>query len=353
MSIASRTTSIIGHIEDDYKALERLGTDLTNVDKNIENIASVVNDIYDKLPKVTGTGSDLSLTPTLKGGLNILPLGNCEQTGTPTPDNPIDVKVVTGDNSVVVCNKNLFDGEIEYGSINPADGSLVVNANRTRSKDFTKVKPNTTYTITRTNTYNAFLWIVGYNSNKQGITDGLQGTPSAIAQTSTGSNPTLTFTTTATTEYIKWYQTNGAGGLNEHIQIEVGSTDTSYIAHQEQSTTLHLGSLDLCKIGDYQDVITGSKDNWKVVRNVGHIVSYNGETITTDYISTTGELSTGAEVYYGLSISTEETITDTQLIESLNNMYNLMGYDGQTNITISSNSANAQMIAQISALKGE
>lgn len=293
MSIASRITSIEGHIEEDYNALERLGADLSNVDKNIENIASVVNDIYDKLPKVTGTGSDLSLTPTLKGGMQILPLGNAEQDGTPTPTNPIDVKVVTGDNQVVVSNSD-----------------------------------NT----------------------------------------------------------------------------------------QTQSTTLHLGSLELCKIGDYQDVITGSKDNWKVVRKVGKVnlaiadmnnsENYPGwkgvsqlvndlnltssnvrlSNVTSlltniganylyananadgtfwidrasfgnDYTQTywkTNFPNLVFKMYYGiLATPTEETITDTSVIQSLNELNDLMSYDGTTNIVITSNSANAQLTAQISALKGE
>lgn len=38
-----------------------------------------------------------------------------------------------------------------------------------------------------------------------------------------------------------------------------------------------------------------------VVHNMGYIASYNGETITGDYISSTGSLTTGAQVAYKLS----------------------------------------------------
>lgn len=53
---------------------------------------------------------------------------------------------------------------------------------------------------------------------------------------------------------------------------------------------------------DVKDYGTG-----KYTQMVGHIESYNGENITTPYMSTTGQLSTGAEVYYVLD---EPVVTD-------------------------------------------
>lgn len=56
-------------------------------------------------------------------------------------------------------------------------------------------------------------------------------------------------------------------------------------------------------LSDYIDIGSG-----KVIRNVGIIESYNGEEITTDYLSTTGELSAGATVIYALQNSIEEDL---------------------------------------------
>lgn len=67
----------------------------------------------------------------------------------------------------------------------------------------------------------------------------------------------------------------------------------------------------LRKIGNYADYIDFKTG--KVVRNIGKIESYNGETITTSWISETGELSAGAIVYYVLEIPREETVTLLQL----------------------------------------
>jgi hypothetical protein len=58
-------------------------------------------------------------------------------------------------------------------------------------------------------------------------------------------------------------------------------------------------------------------------------------------------------IYYRKIEPVEIPITDTTLITDLNNMYQAMGYDGTTNMTITSNPNNAQMIASVSALKGE
>ena len=122
--------------------------------------------------------------------------------------------------------RNLFDGEIELGSINPANGDLVDNSTRTRSKNFIKVKPNTTYTITRQS--GAFRWIVGYTADKTGINDGTFQSqyPSGIIQFANGVAGG-TFTTTATTEYIKWYDTV-CTDLTEEVMLNKGSTALPY-----------------------------------------------------------------------------------------------------------------------------
>ena len=51
MSIASEITSIGENLKKDYQAIANLGADLTNVDKNIENIAELLDGVYDNLPK--------------------------------------------------------------------------------------------------------------------------------------------------------------------------------------------------------------------------------------------------------------------------------------------------------------
>ena len=63
-------------------------------------------------------------------------------------------------------------------------------------------------------------------------------------------------------------------------------------------------------IGAAKDVLTINKYTGKaeIQRKCGLIKSYNGETISTDYMSTTGELSTGAEVLYVLPEPITESV---------------------------------------------
>ena len=89
------------------------------------------------------------------------------------------------------------------------------------------------------------------------------------------------------------------------LQIEIENTKTSFEEHQEQSFVMPAQQEMLT--GDYFDF-----ENEKEVHNWNKIQSYNNETISKNYISTTGELSTGATVYYKLETPSELTLTDEQ-----------------------------------------
>lgn len=87
MSISDKITSITNHLTEDYKGITNLGVDLTNVNKNIENIKSCLDDIYDNYPKTSfGEGSNITLTNCNKGKLDfendIVGYGDTEQEST-------------------------------------------------------------------------------------------------------------------------------------------------------------------------------------------------------------------------------------------------------------------------------
>jgi hypothetical protein len=79
-------------------------------------------------------------------------------------------------------------------------------------------------------------------------------------------------------------------------------------------------------------------------------MNYNGETISTNYKSTTGNLTTGATVYYVNPESNPSgiEITDTTLINQLNALEQAMSYNNQTNI--SQENDNLPFIINASAL---
>lgn len=187
---------------------------------------------------------------------------------------------------------------------------------------------------------------------------------------------------------------------------------------QSQSIILHLGDLELCKIGDYQDTIVGTKDNWKILRNVGKVILNGSESWDTNQSTETsirftanvlsnklaGQENVGLSnyfkvqaisykdgisfytnnitlyiwvlksvaetindfqtwlathntlVYYILATPTEETITDTTLINDLNDLYDVNMYEEQTNIVATADTGNVPLILDVTTFvtsKGE
>ena len=70
-------------------------------------------------------------------------------------------------------------------------------------------------------------------------------------------------------------------------------------------------------------------EGYQIVKRCGKISSYNSELIKEPYLSTTGELTTGAEVIYRLEAERNEPITDPELIAKLNALHT---YYGITNL---------------------
>lgn len=81
MSIASRITAMEEHIANAYDGLEDLGIDLTNVDKNIDNISAKLEQVYSEYPKITPVTdvTSASLENTKKGRMQIDLKGNTSQ----------------------------------------------------------------------------------------------------------------------------------------------------------------------------------------------------------------------------------------------------------------------------------
>jgi hypothetical protein len=109
MTIVDRITSMGEHLKESYQELEGIGIDTTGVNNNLENIPKLIDGYWETLPKVTGEGTSITLDNTKEGKMKIVLKGNTSQEGTPTPESPQDIHVVSGDNSIVVCGKNLLD----------------------------------------------------------------------------------------------------------------------------------------------------------------------------------------------------------------------------------------------------
>ena len=174
MSIASRIQEIETHIGDVYDTIN-YSYDTTGINKNIINIpkylkkgyVDIINNgtdtLYNNFPKVSGIGSNLSLTPTYEAPMKLNEIqGDTSQDGTPTPDTPVEIQSVTGLQNINVCGKNLFDKTtIKSGYLIQVNGNEIANTSYGAS-DYIPVKANTQYTrVNCNNYYGAF-----YDSNK-------------------------------------------------------------------------------------------------------------------------------------------------------------------------------------------
>lgn len=84
-----------------------------------------------------------------------------------------------------------------------------------------------------------------------------------------GTSKTATFTLSEETSlwFSAYLNTNVSfKNLKGRFQLEKGSSSTAYEPYQSQSRTISLGSLELRKIGNYQDYIYKSGDDWHVHR---------------------------------------------------------------------------------------
>lgn len=83
--------------------------------------------LFTNLPKITGTGSNITLNDTANAPMRImLNATDITQAGTPTPSSPQDIHTISGSNKVVVCGKNLFkiSGYTKTGWIITIDNPL-------------------------------------------------------------------------------------------------------------------------------------------------------------------------------------------------------------------------------------
>lgn len=173
--------------------------------------------------------------------------GNTTQNGTPTPSTPIPIEVVTGNQEVNVCGKNLFSGLVKGKGINSVNGIETTNTNGAVS-DYIPISfaNNQGYYLSGlTNTLNSF--IGAYNSNKVFL-----GRTNAQAIKNwyllSGSFTNGTPQGTGDIAYIRIYQhyISGNTGTIDDVdnltpQLEKGNQATTYEPYIGNTYSINLG----------------------------------------------------------------------------------------------------------------
>lgn len=218
--------------------------------------------------KQTATGSYI----TINDGLANAPMslteidGNATQNGTPTPSAPVAINTVTGEQILTVTGKNLVDnskfvkGRTDSGVIDYASGttdltytdnsiSFTTNANyRGAVSGSIAVASSSVYVVKASSNDNVALFVDSYDKSGAWISRLLNGT--------VGATPT-TFTTQANCGSIRLsFRLDSAGSITiSNIQLELGSTATTYEAFKGEEYEVNLGknlfSFDIGTAGQY------------------------------------------------------------------------------------------------------
>ena len=177
--------------------------------------------------------------------------------------------------------KNMFDkNNVINGYRFGSDGALYADSSYSATS-YIEVKPSTTYTYARPATGGSQC-ICLYDSNK-----------TFISRTLFSEAGTYTFTTTSTTKYVRIAEMTS--GLSANIQLEEGSTATTYSPYQNLDKTLDNYSTSEQRIGTwidgkpiYRKIITktsftvGETTNTHGISNIDFIVNVRGVGIRTN-----------------------------------------------------------------------
>ena len=176
----------------------------------------------------------------------------------PNPDYPQDIQVVTGNNTIKVEGKNLFDKD----NPNIIHKQPLQNGNIDTSSNYVATylpaKEGDVFTISTTsNLFDNYAKIWFISENPATATTWLSKINRNSGETS------ITATAPQNTKYVCFYMiySNNQTTINslfETIQVEKSNEATTYEAYQGQDYTVNLGNIELCKIGDYQDKIAKS-----------------------------------------------------------------------------------------------
>ena len=216
--------------------------------------------------------------------------------GTPSPSN---IRPISGwtEANVTRCGKNLCN---------------IGSASFTKYKQYPLLLPSGTYTlssaITSTDTDGNDCYFGIYDAS---------GSLLIRTMLTRNDRTSYTFTLSSNSSYITLYaghnssQSVGDDATWANIQIEVGSTATTYEPYNGQTYTI---SLNGTRYGGSLDVTSGV-----LTVTDGYIASYDGETLPSTWISDRDVYAegttptTGAEVVYKLATPTEVSLTPTEI----------------------------------------
>ena len=217
------------------------------------------------------------------------------------------------------------------------------------------VSPSTPASVTNSGTSTNVVLNFAIPQGIQGDTTGCLSTPTVVSELpEVGVPGTFYFvpktytSTTATGDSFNISITDNAGRFSDFEilgNIEQGTLPDAPVALTGLITItiggedfeVDIGGNYLAKVTTNEDRIYYDDGKWYLEHKIGYIQNYDGEVITTDYVSTSGSLTPGDEVYYVLDDAETIEIEDASITVALNEIYTQLFEQGTVSITTSAN----------------
>lgn len=276
---------------------------VTNGTLTIPELYQELNYITNILPKVSETGSDITLNNTGDSRLINLEIeGKSEQNGTPTPDSPIAINSVGTYNSstnkydisIKTSGKNLWGGfsntfSVSGGGVtftSNSDGSITLNGTATAniSRPYSDDAVNNNWYLT----LQASTYTISCNNLPSGVTLTVTNTTGNNLYTRITTSRTFTLTS-ETSIFVRADIPTGISIDNKtiYIQIEEG-TATAYEPYKSNTQVYKLDE-PLRSIGEIKDLLYIRNGILYVDRKIGSVILNGSE----DYSISTADLGSG------------------------------------------------------------
>lgn len=170
----------------------------------------------------------------------------------PRPDYPQTINVVSGEQTINVRGKNMFNVNkpLENKYLDSSGGWVTATYSYINQEYIVTGSSELSFSFAKKNG-SPIIRVGEFKTDGTFIKRTLVSTA-------------LTLTLDALTNKIIFSVDNLSPNYFDDLQIELGSSPTSYQPYTSQSYTVDLGSIELCKIGDYQDYIYKSGDDWYI-----------------------------------------------------------------------------------------
>lgn len=344
--------SIDKTIEENEFDPSQLNQSIINLQQNVTNLQESQTAQDNEIDQIKGTlaNKETEIAKNIHiedaegfGKLSIL--GNYEQNGEPSEENPVEITCL-GDNK-----KNLFslDNKLENAQIDYFDETIENSSDY--DTYYIELEEGQSFVLSlkfSNDYYKTAISSWGYLSEIPVL--GASFDWDKIGRSSLGEINNKAFT--AKRKYFVISILREILPYIYDIQVEKGTVATSFVPYGQGSTEIKIENSDKTQDLTYVlpiqqemlkgDVFSKELDGWKELHNWQKIDSYNGENITTDYISTTGSLTTGATVFYKLQTPKKIPCTEEQS-KILNQLNALDLFEGVNDITTTENIALLQL----------